>query len=163
MGNEQNKGMLFHVPRNEWDVGCWDVCDSAAKAIYLHWTELSVSDKECKYFRVGMRRTCALGHSCNLLSLAYLRFDICNVSRYKLLIFQSIFIFKVHSCSKVWQFNNYIYNRGQKLLGKLRPSLHFAPNSIVRTISCTIWEMSCSCAPPPLFNVGIVHGVLHGR
>ena len=27
------------------------------------------------------------------------------------------------------------YNRGQKLLGKLRPSLHFGPNSIVRTIT----------------------------
>ena len=32
----------------------------------------------------------------------------------------------------------YSDNRDQKLLGKLRPSLHFVPNSIVRTICCTI-------------------------
>ena len=37
--------------------------------MYLHLAELSVSDKECKYFRVGMRRTSAPRHSCNLLSL----------------------------------------------------------------------------------------------
>ena len=49
--------------------------------MYLHLAELSVtgSDKECKYFPVGMRHTCAPGHSCSLLSRGYLRFDICNV------------------------------------------------------------------------------------
>ena len=30
--------------------------------MYLYLVELSVSDKECKYFRVGMRRTCAPRH-----------------------------------------------------------------------------------------------------
>ena len=40
------------------------------------------------------------------------------------------------------------YNLGQKLLGKLRASLHFAPYSIVRAISCTIWELTC-VAPLP--------------
>ena len=34
------------------------------------------------------------------------------------------------------------YNPGQKLLGKLRASLHFTPNSIILTIGCTLWEHS---------------------
>ena len=49
--------------------------------MHLDWAELSVSgtDKEGQYSPVGMRITCAPGHSCSLRSLAYLRFDSCNV------------------------------------------------------------------------------------
>ena len=49
--------------------------------MHLHWAELSLSgtDKECQYSPIGMRSTCAPGHSCSLLSLAYLRFDSCNL------------------------------------------------------------------------------------
>ena len=45
----------------------------------------------------------------------------------------------------------------KQMLGRLCPSLHFAPNSIVGTISGK-WH---ALVPPPIFNVGIVHGVLH--
>ena len=48
---------------------------------YLHSAELSLSgsDKKCKCFLFGMRRTSVSRHSCSLLCLAYLRFGSCNV------------------------------------------------------------------------------------
>ena len=48
---------------------------------YLHLAELSLSgsDKKCKCFLFGMRRTSVSRHSCSLLCLAYLRFGSCNV------------------------------------------------------------------------------------
>ena len=53
------------------------------------------------------------------------------------------------------------YNRGQKLLGKLRPSLHFAPNSLFELLPILFGTCHALVPPPPIFNVGIVHGVFH--
>lgn len=67
------------------------------KEMYLNSTELNVSGigKECKYFLVDVRRTCAPRHSCSLLFLAYLRFASCHV--FISALESSIFIFMVHS------------------------------------------------------------------
>ena len=46
------------------------------------------------------------------------------------------------------------YNPGQKLLGRLRASLHFTPNSIILTIGWTIRERACSLLLwPPLPHI----------
>ena len=41
------------------------------------------------------------------------------------------------------------YNRGQKLLGKLRPSLHFAPNSLFELLPVLFGKCHALVPPPP--------------
>ena len=60
---------------------------------------------------------------------------------------------RVVTVGKLMEFPVASYNPGQKLLERLRASLHIAPNSISLTIGCTIWERACSCGPPSPYSM----------